>query len=397
MGDETADESVLLSLLRAGLLEALGDDEQRRSRAATAAAEVCEWLVNAGRPHFVEALVVATTENQHAQAESMQRAEQAVLHDWPSFRNAFPDRPDELLRAILLQAAVSAAGRSSELAAATWYAMRSVRELGMPVGERSLQVDDIIAELESSVRERLRGIWSPDNPELRLTMPKVSATQVQLPAEASTESLRAALDAVQPAQSTPALAEHVPPILDAILAGLGPLVAEGGPTATLKTFAGTLGRDLRDLIDQQRRVLEMIQLRESLLWWRLSGWSESLEMRYADIGDPARCAAAAALDLHRLCPPETPEAVEHLLADVVAAATSGEDTLHADLATVLSAVRGLAGESEAPSLLVGSSPLAAPSGPLAAAQWAVLGFRELQLARLMVAPPESQDAAEQES
>ncbi len=53
---------LLLDLLKAGLLESLGDDDQRRERAEAAAAATGEWLRAAGRPHFGEAVIWAIDE-----------------------------------------------------------------------------------------------------------------------------------------------------------------------------------------------------------------------------------------------------------------------------------------------------------------------------------------------
>ena len=316
-------DDLLLRLLQAGLLEALGDDDQRRVRAEAAAVATGEWLALAGRPHFPSAVVLAIDERGEPRGPAFDHAEERLLHEWPTLRNVYPEGPSELLRAIVLQAVDKAVAADLDLAAAAWYITRTVRDMSISAGRWVRVVDDVISDIDRAVRERLVREWAPTMPESKLVMPKTAADDVGIPEVGSTEELHEALEPYirnlegHHPQVSAALGEHVPPILDELVAAVDAVRAGSSKGSAMKTFSAALGRDLRALLAQQARIVEASRLREALLWWRLAGQSELLGVRYRQVEDPATRALAAAGDLHRLCPAVTPEAVEHLLADVV--------------------------------------------------------------------------------
>ena len=338
-------DDLILRLLQAGLLEALGDDDLRRERAETAAAATGAWLGSAGRPHLASAVMLAIDESGEPTGAAFDHAEECLLDEWPTLRNAFPERPSELLRAIVLRGVDRAAATDPELAAAAWYVTRTVREMSISAGRWTPVVEDVIDEINSAVNERLTKEWAPTMPQSKLVMPAI---------------------------------------------------ATDDPGEAMKTFAAALGRDLRALLAQQAQLIEASRLRETLLWWRLAGWSELLDERYGQVEDPATCALAAAGDLHQLCPPVAPEAVEHLLADVV----SGSEPLDVQLSfdsfaaawTKLSSRLALA-HSAGPlvgALSLGEQDALPPAmrRDLSPVEAAVVAFRDLQTTRLTSLAPE---------
>ena len=269
-------DNLLLELLRAGLLEALGDDDQRRVRSEAAAAATGKWLGQVGRPHLASAVILAIDESSEPVGPVFDHAQECLLDEWPSFRNAFPERPNELLRAIILQGVEEAVDADSSLAAATWYVTRTVRDTSVSAGRWAAVVEAFMDDIDRTVNERLLEEWAPTMSDSKLRMPAIAVDD---------ESSRMGSDS-----------------------GL----------QAMKKFSAALGRDLRELLRQQSQIIEASRLRETLLWWRLAGWSELLDERYKQVEDHAKRVLAAAGDLHQLCPEVAPEAVEHLLADVVA-------------------------------------------------------------------------------
>ena len=338
-------DDLVLRLLQAGLLEALGDDDLRRERADASAAATGEWFGLAGRPHLASAVILAIDESGEPTGAAFDYADACLLHEWPTLRNVFPERPSELLRAIVLQGVDRAAAADPELAAATWYVTRTVREMSISAGRWTPVVEDVIGEIDSAVHERLMKEWAPAMPQSKLVMPPIAADD---------------------------------------------------PGEAMKTFAAALGRDLRALLAQQAQLIEASRLRETLLWWRLAGQSELLGERYGQVEDPATRALAAAGDLHRLCPAVAPEAVEHLLADVV----SGSEPIDVQISfdalaaawTKLSSSLGLA-HSAGPlvSALSLGDQSALPSAmrrDLSPVEAAVVAFRDLQTTRLTSLVPD---------
>lgn len=343
-------DDLVLRLLQAGLLQALGDDDQRRKRAEAAAAATGEWLGLVGRPQLASAIVLAIDESGEPSGTVFDHAEQCLLHEWPTLRNAFPERPSELLRAIVLQGVDRAAAADPELAAAAWYVTRTVREMSISAGRWTPVVEDVIEEIDSAMHERLMKGWAPALRQSKLVMPAISADD---------------------------------------------------PVEAMREFKAELGRDLRALLAQQARLIQASWLREQLLWWRLAGQSELLGERYRRVEDPATCALAAAGDLHRLCPSVAPEAVEHLLADVVSESAPNDVQLSFDaLAAAWTDLSSNLGLDHIAGPLVSALSLgkrgalpAAMRRDLSPVEAAVVAFRDLQTTRLTSPAPDIESSS----
>ncbi len=263
---------LLLNLLKAGLLGDLGEDEQRRPYVEAAAQGMTEWLAGEGRPKFATALLSSLDESAAAIDDPVLGcAYECLLEAWPFASNVFAKHPTELLRAIALQAAVSAAARDQDLEAAAWYVLRTVSALGLSVGRWEPVVNAEASRIDETVSDRLNVIWLPSPDTRKLRMPPTAGSD----------------DGSQDGSE-------------------------------LSVFAEKLGVALRAQVQSQWAVVEASRLRETLLWWHLAGHSDVLGARYADIDDPALCAIAAAVDIHRLVPPAVPVAVEHLLGAAMA-------------------------------------------------------------------------------
>ena len=337
---------LLLNLLRAGLLGDLGDDEQRRGYVEAAARDMTEWLAGEGRPKFAAALLCSLDESAAAIDDPVLGCAYGCLLDaWPSVPNAFAKHPTELLRAVALQAAVSAAARDQDLEAAAWYVLRTVSALGLSVGRWEEVVRDEASRIDETVSDRLNRMWlpSPDTRKLRM-----------------------------------------PPTADS---------DDGSQDGSeLSAFAEKLGVALRAQVQSQWAVVEASRLRETLLWWHLAAYSDVLGARYADIDDPALCAIAAAVDIRRLVPRAAPVAVEHLLGAAMASNSGTAPSITtANLASAWERIEPECDVSvDGYGLVVSSiaagdpdvSALTVPEG-LTPADAATLMFRDLQIVGLL--------------
>ena len=337
---------LLLNLLRAGLLGDLGDDDQRRERVEAAAKDMTGWLVGEGRPQFASAMLCSLDESAAAIDDPvLGHAYEFLVEVWPAVPNAFAGRPTELLRAIALQAAVSAAARDEDLEAAAWYVLRTVSVLGLSVGRWEEVVRHEASRIDKAVTDRLNRVWMPSPDIGKLRMPPTAGSDGGSP--------------------------------------------DGGE---LSAFAEKLGVALRAQIEAQWAVVEASRLRETLLWWRLAAYSDVLGARYADIGDPALCVIAAALDVRRLIPRVAPVAVEHLLGEAMASSSGTAPSI--TIANLTSAWERIGPDCDVSvdgyGLVVSSiaasnadvSALTVPEG-LTPAGAATLVFRDLQIVGLL--------------
>lgn len=369
-------DNLLLKLLQAGLLEALGDDDKRQRRAEAAAVAMGEWLALAGRPFFPSAVVHAIDEAGEPRGPVFEHAEKSLLHEWPALRNAYPESPSELFRAIVLQGVDNAVASDPDLAAAAWYVTGTVRDMSMSAGRWVRVVDDMVGDIDRVVRERLVKEWMPTLDESKMSMAETATGDGEFRKVEFIEGLRADLKPYESnleghyQQVSAVLARHVPAILDG--------------------FVSALGTDLHALLAQQTKIVEASRLRGMLLWWRFTGRSDLLGMRYRHVEDPAKRALAAAADLHRLCPAVTPEAVEDLLADIVSDSDPPDVSLSFDgLAGAWTELNSSLGLDRVAGPLLGALSLgdqgALPPAMvrnLNPAETAVVAFRDLQATRL---------------
>ena len=328
------DYQLLLNLLKAGLLGELGDDDQRRERAETAVQSVTEWLMSEGRPRLAAALLRSIDETTAPLDDSVLNYVYECLVDaWPSVRNAFPERPTELLRAIVLQATVSAAARDDDLEAVIWYIFRTVGALGVSVGRWEAVLRPEVSRIDAAVSDRLDLTWLPSTDIGDLRMPTTTVIDpIKAPAKVS-RALKQELDPYKDNLEghyqyvSAALGRHVPPALAGFETAITAMISGSSGDGELKVFAAKLGVALRAQLKAQWAVVEASRLRETLLWWRLAAYSDVLDKRYADVSDPALCAIAAALDIRQLSPGVAPVAVEHLLGEAMATNSGTEPSI----------------------------------------------------------------------
>lgn len=341
---------VLSGLLRAGLLHDLEDDDQRRNRVEAAAVHVGAWLVADGRPNFPTAFLRSLDESSSRNDDPAVRyADERLLDEWPSYRNVFPQVPTDLLRAIVLQAIANAVVSAPELEFAVWYLLRTARDLEVSVGRWDAVLAETCSQIDLSVTAQLGGHWLPSPDAAKLRMP--------------------------PIKEADQVSDH---------------------HEELKSFARDLGVELRRQLDAQRSLSQAARLREALMWWSLSGYSDLLQCHYADVDDPADRAIAAAVDVRAIVPEAAPVAVEHLIARVVASAqTEATPITFDELASSWQRVAPRIGPNaelgvENAGLVVSAlsrsdrtrSALAVPQA-LAPSSVAAMVFRDLQVLRLL--------------
>ena len=376
-------------LLRAGLLEKLGDDPERAGKVRAASRTLASDLRAGHRTRLPEALVSALASGDDG-SPLLRDAEQRLVEQWETFPNAFSKRPVALLRAVLIAAVAIAADKEETLKQAAWYTLRTIREEASAERWEPV-ISDLARSWESEIDAGLHAVWAPEPASVQLRMPRVTSGARPEP---GWDLIRVAeqLAADHPSynQFSTALSEALPgyirrliEITEAVGTESVELTAE-----QLRQAFKSLGKNLREALAAHERVVNASRLRIDLLWWRQSGYSPRLACPYSDLANPADVAAATALDLHTAVGPNAPVAVEHLLADVVADAAGSDDVEVGGLAecdqwTALQKVLDPAPEG---AVMV---PMRAGSAPrflgdrFPATRLAVLLFRDLQVVRLL--------------
>jgi GTPase-associated system helical domain len=391
---------LIADLLKASLLEALGDDAGRADKLRAASTVLGARLAGDERAFTPHALLGAVADLHGGAASVLDSAHEVLIEQWETLANAFPSRPDELLRAVLLGGVAHAAEARPGVRLAAWYTLRSALETG-EVGRWSVPLTKLLEEWRVPLQHEVDRLWRSASASAALRMPSVSEpesfvmnsrTEIIARAETVQNSGNWQTVAAELQQTYAQDTERLIKLAEgAGLAGSKRAVAE------FKKVLTELGSKLRDALEIHERGLEAVRLRGELLWWQQSRYSPSLEVGYGDLDGPADVAVAAAFDLHQLVPSIAPVAAEHVLAGLVGAVTASEPVPLAQLQEAKSAAR-------LPNTGVGLTPAtlltAITSGtdsvrPPAFGAWteqtpqrtAVVLFRDLQAAAALRTPP----------
>lgn len=391
---------VIGELLRSSLLTDLGDDEERVSKVRAAASDLAESFLGSSRPLVPRAVLAAVDEDGSSESTPLTRAGEHLMANWETFKNAFPDTPTELLRGVALAAIAQAAEKSQEVRGAAWYSMRTARER-VRSGRWADATDQLMAHWQTEIDAAIEKCWSPAPASSSLRMPSV-----RVPAEGTTIHLNTTLR--DRAQQTAAsgnystfsqqLMTDFVRYMNDLIQGAEVLAGEATrrSAAQLKDFASELGARLRDAIVAHEQSVLATRLRTDVLWWRQAAFSPTLAKSYSVLQAPADVAIAAAVDLHRLVPGLAPIALEHVLADLVAAfAQEDVDLSQLSASSELHLLPQAALELTPPLLIDAvqadgnTTPVLNGSSSLTAAEVAVLIFRDLQATRLASTPEPS--------
>jgi hypothetical protein len=320
---------LIAELLRASLLQSLGDDADRAARLRAAASALGERLTQGDR-RIVPHAMLAAAEIGDGQWSVVDMANDLLATEWETLANAYPDRPAELLRAVLLSGIADAAARDNDVRIAAWYTTRSALDQGAG-GRWRTTLSRLLSEWTEQVDDVIAQWWRPEPASSALKMPALKEP------ESFTMKLRpdiiARAEALQNQPNWPQLHSQVQASfvedvtkLISLAEGAG-FVGHQRAHEELKTALGTLGTRLREALELHERGLAAVRLRGDLVWWQQSRYSQSLKCGYDELDGAAEVAVAAAVDLHNLVPAVAPVAAEYVLADLVRSAAPSEGPL----------------------------------------------------------------------
>jgi hypothetical protein len=241
------------------------------------------------------------------------------------------------------------------------------------------------------VWESVEASWSPVSVSSKVTMPSVSKfddVRITVPAAATAREEAASFVASGNWQTFASAmmtgyAAHVEALASASEGAAAEALRQSNED--LRTFAGELGKKLRDILAAQERAIESTRLRGELLWWQRTAFSPTRRVAYSDL-EPAEVPVIAAYDLHLLMPEVAPLAAEHLLSGVVAKASGNAKVSIDDLSGAADSLPS--GSGHTPALVLdaaqsdANTQLLARSKDVKAGRAAVLLFRDLQARRL---------------
>jgi hypothetical protein len=394
---------VIGELLRANMLEQVAGDSDRAERLRAAARTLTGVLAD-DRGRLPLALLTAIDPSSHPNAPMLRHARTAILIEWKTLGNVFPEQPVELYRAVLLDAAATAFASDELTAAAGWYTLRTAIQL-LPAGRWSPVLGRLLDEWDAVTGPAAEAAWSRGVPG-----PAAPAEPADAPDAAP--GPREWRGDEQGEQDKPAAAQADGAAVRATAARTRALAIAEASAYYNDAFSVALKGQLVDLVDElseQMRVtaeaallgrLNATMRRSDLLWWWSTGYSSSRRRRYRDLTAP-QAVIAAALDVHHLAGPLTPASVEHVLWEAVTAAAPGSVTV-GDLANCTWSADLLTGPDPAEGTFLRAAAtgdgtaLSAADAPVTTADAAVALFRDLQAAWLLAQPAPAAPAPEKE-
>ena len=388
---------IIGQLLRAGLLANLGEDQERADRLRAASKHLCDGFLSDARADIPSALLAAVDEDGPSDVPVLMVARAAVVDRWEMFENAYVQRdPSSILRAVTLDSVVAATEADPQVAAAVWYTLRDVAQ-AVSAGRWARPITDFRNDLDARVSQRINETWEPTARGSSLKMPSVSGAGETVPVRVP--SLKEFRTAIDEHGAEHALRENLPDLLKSLATTVTKHTqgADDAETKRLKNVVRTLGERLRDVLAAHESLLMAVAHRDTLLWWRLGGRSNRLGTRYQEAPDTATAVVAAAFDLHDRASDVAPEAVEHLLIDVLDEAGLSEEQVTIDaMAAACGQLQLTTPTDTSPPFLVvdvlvrGCDPnglVRALRGPMPAPAAATALFRGLQIRRLLAEKP----------
>jgi hypothetical protein len=382
-------KDVIGELLRASMLQQLGDDEQRAGRLRQAAQVLTGRFAEQDRELLPAALLTAADSNSSADAPMLRLAREALLDAWEMLGNAYPDEPLELYRAVLLDATVAAFTSDEDAAAAGWYTLRSAVEQ-LPVGRWDPVLRKVLQEWDAAIGPASEQIWRSDRPRSRRTKktPSPAPTPIQIDSAAIKQASGLASSGNWQT-SAPLIHQQLPELVEELVADADNAAMEALRRSgeQVEELVASTFEDLRVRVEAQLRAGRATELRTALLWWRTTRYSSSQRRLYQEL-DREQAIIAAVFDVNHLVDGLCPVSVEHVLYDIVRTFANEDITLSALAGCKLSAELVKDVEPAEGTILHAvtrdcDTPLSDRGAPLSPARAAVLLFRDLQAARLL--------------
>ena len=330
-------DSILMTFLRAGLIQ-VGGDDAKLAKLTAAANKVAQAVVKTPAKALPFALVAFDAEVE--ETEPVVEEVFAILsEEWPTHFNTTMGSPVAVARALLVAGLATAAEKNIAIAAAFVAAARNVLP-HVPTGSEANIWTDLVQTLENRVESEAERAWAlPDSIEVRAPELKVGAVEVPVAVgRIDRNALKAAFEGAagphnngnEPGTDNPnpfwpnsaqqwvsefgvraakAVGDAVDP---ALRLRVGPIEMD----EVLGPLAASFNQQIQDALTAITSATAGLQRRSNLLWWKEALYSPSLRLGYRSLS-PASAAAAMAFDLYTACPALTPLSVNAFLRETV--------------------------------------------------------------------------------
>ncbi len=328
---------IVLRFLEAGLIDVGGDDaklEKLRDTASDLSA-----VLKKKPSKTIPFSLIAFDPDAPTEDPVIKEAVDALQKRWPTYVNTFSRTPVSVLRAVLLDALVQAAGENDKIGTAFIMLARNALPF-MEAGNEEAIWATAIQDIEKHVDAQAEAEWAtPETINVRAmnfqppAAIEVSRQQVSIDQAGLAKKFEAAAGPNTPKGATggnqywpQSNAEHwlmtFGSRMAAAITEALTLVAETSETTPidlsgpLKSLAQAVSTHVDETLKAVSEATVGLQRRTNLIWWKETLYSPSARMSYRSM--PAATAAALmALDLHRQVPTLSPASVAAFLHETV--------------------------------------------------------------------------------
>lgn len=367
---------ILQDFLICGLID-IGEQDQRLEWLEAAADALAKGFLKSKRK-LVNATLVALDGGLPENEPVFDAVEAAVLTQWKALRAKYPDRPRQILRAVIFRALEINQGE--EAAASIVWLVGGTFLPHARMGNERPYIEKLITTLGNTAEEAAVARWMAAPPEKAVKIPalklKAEGSEVKpLNVKWMQDALGAAAGSGTVVDGYPnntfqiynyqqQWAQHFgthggKAIVEAFNASLQPLLTHVAGTMTrfasaLEEHGTALIAAVRDTLRQSTENQSARERRTALLWWRQTLYSPSRRRGYRGMAT-GPLVILTAFDLHEQVPPFSPQSVEFLLREVVREVSGADAAI--DGGQLLAGLRETASSSGLADLdLLGASP-----------------------------------------
>jgi hypothetical protein len=341
-------ENFLQGFLDAGLLKGIDDNEQFNYLKAAAQELLGKGSKN--RLDLIPFTLIALDPDVSENEPALDRVESAIKKHWPPFKNKFPSRPIQVLRAVVLEALRQKTVKDDLSAAVVWLTGASYFQNKQYSAREEPFLREFLLGLAERVEEGAENHWIIDreviasNGEINsaFSMDNVNKDQLQTSllwsAGPATDDQGVAISAANanlPSAGAPWMTEFSK-------------LAAVGIAKTIDDNNAQLGRQLNDVVGQFLKSLStsisILNRRYDLLWWRHSLYSPSLKRTYRGL-DPSTVCVVVGFDVYKMVSDFYPQSVEFLLRETISTLI---DSAHRDELSEISLLDFLKGLHTSP-------------------------------------------------
>ena len=324
------ENKLLQPILQAGLLD-IGDSDERLANIESAIVDLEAKLKKT--PSLLEHYVLTALDPEISTEEpAIIEVEGIIAAHWKALRAKFPERPVQIIRAVIINALYNIGAANVAFARIIYLAASSFYPYAK-LGREKAIIERLISEFGDHAESDAAKQWSLDETEPSLVVPTLKITDLQFGnVETDDTNLKAKLneaaqrtpDGSNPYQHPEEWGEHFSDhagdgIVEFIEATLTQWSGSLSPTSIetpINKFAIDFKKALDKVLGNSLRSLTAVERRSKLLWWKETLYSSSLKNSYRTL-TPELQPVILSVDLFDQLPDVAPVSVNFLLQDTL--------------------------------------------------------------------------------